>query len=96
MTFKLEAALRKAAREKRSCENQHLIIILDKPLEKFPWESMSFLRHKSISRIPSLPFFLEHFSSCKNVLDPTSVCYVLNPAGDLAHTQKLFEEPLER
>jgi separase len=73
-----------------------LIILLDKPLEKFPWESMSFLRHRSISRIPSLSFLVEHLEICKNVLDPTSAFYVLNPTGDLANTQKLFETALER
>jgi separase len=96
MTFKLEGALRKAARQKRSCANQHLILILDKPLEKFPWESMPFLNHRSISRIPSLSFLVEHLEICKKVLDPTSAFYVLNPTGDLANTQKMFEKSLDR
>ena len=97
ITFKLESALRKAARDKRISGNPHLIMILDKPLERFPWESMRFLSQKSISRIPSLPFLLEHLKSSKKLfLDQKKVLYLLNPAKDLIHTQELFEGPFEK
>lgn len=89
--------MRRAARDKRVCADSHLIMVLDKPLEKFPWECLPFLRRKSITRIPSLPFLFEHLDTClSRTLNPENVCYLLNPAQDLANTQLLFEGHLER
>lgn len=54
---------------------------------------MPILRGRSVSRVPSLSFLLDrlrlrpHFGA----VDPQRAFFVLNPAGDLKHTQSTFE-----
>ena len=77
--------------------DRHLVLILDKAIQSFPWESLPILRGHSVSRVPSLSFLLDrlrmrpHFGA----VDPQRAFFVLNPAGDLKNTQKTFE-PLLR
>ena len=76
----------------------HIILILDKELGSFPWESMPCLQDRSVSRMPSL-------GSVKDRLDmirtqsPTAAhytipasqgAYMLNPSSDLTLTQETF------
>lgn len=74
----------------------HTILILDKELQMFPWESMDFLRGLPISRLPSLQCLNERLiqhdiTKQKLTIDRQNVSYILNPVGDLKSTQTTFE-----
>ncbi|XP_062932120.1 separin [Cynocephalus volans] len=78
--------------------NRHLVLVLDKDLQKLPWESMSSLRALSVTRLPSFRFLLSYSiikeSGTSSVLsqgvDPRSTFYVLNPHNNLANTEEQF------
>ncbi|KAJ2396267.1 separin protein, partial [Coemansia sp. RSA 2603] len=72
---------------------RHLILALDKHAQQLPWEMMPCLADHPVSRVPSVSFLLDHLltASKPSTVDPTSVSYVLNPAGDLPRTQTVFE-----
>lgn len=74
-----------------SVKKVHTILILDKLIQKLPWENLPILKDKSISRMPSLMFLYLHLLSCKTEIDLSKTFYVLNPSGDLINTQKTFE-----
>ncbi|KAI9795727.1 MAG: hypothetical protein M1835_005290 [Candelina submexicana] len=80
---------------------QHTIMILDKSLHVFPWESLPILKGLSVSRLPSLSCLRDRLIMQKQQayaggLDGYHIhrgngTYVLNPAGDLKSTQETFE-----
>ncbi|KAJ4391742.1 separin protein [Gnomoniopsis smithogilvyi] len=86
----------------------HTILVLDKALHTFPWESMPCLQGLSVSRVPSLAclrrLILDQRSSSRDspntddqVGHHVSIdngTYILNPSGDLKATQDTFEAPL--
>lgn len=94
-----------AEREDERSEKSHTILILDKALHSFPWESLDCLRGFSVSRIPSLHCLRERlvemnkqevgkapvpgFSARKD-----SGTFILNPSGDLKSTQTTFQTSL--
>ena len=78
---------------------QHIVLITDKRLHRFPWESLTPLRGKSVSRVPALSFIRDRLRSDVAKTDKYSVrdaCYVLNPSGDLVETEKRMKPHLER
>lgn len=84
---------------------EHLFLALDKNVQGIPWESIPVLRGQPVSRIPSLPFLLDHlelarFSSPEKAgllsVNARKVFYVLNPSGDLSRTQTHFEPWLDQ
>jgi separase len=85
-------------------EQTHAVLILDKSLHCFPWESLPCMAGRSVSRLPSLGCLRTRILRQPEpktagqlpglYADPTDGAYVLNPAGDLASTQKTFMEPL--
>lgn len=87
----------------------HTILVLDKALHTFPWESLPCLQGLAVSRVPSLAclrrLILEHKPRTASETDGpehpaghhvsiTSGTYMLNTSGDLKTTQATFEEPL--
>lgn len=82
----------------------HTILLLDKALHIFPWESLPCMQEQPISRMPSLaclrrlileqrppstsPDSSGHFASL------SSGSYILNPSADLKTTQSAFLPPL--
>ncbi|KAK4691901.1 separase, partial [Lecanoromycetidae sp. Uapishka_2] len=89
---------------------QHTILILDKNLHCFPWESLPCLDGHAVSRLPSLGCLrdriLQQRKQREQCHTPPVVennyqvsreggSWVLNPAGDLTATQDRFEEPLQ-
>ncbi|KAM5443641.1 separin protein [Microsporum ferrugineum] len=85
--------------------SRHTILVLDKSLHAFPWESMQCLRHSSVSRMPSLHSVRDQILRFKNqeipgngqfgfYADRNSGTYLLNPAGDLKSTETAFRAPL--
>lgn len=90
---------------------EHTILILDKKLHCFPWESLPCLRGRPISRLPSLACLRgrilqmnldtdQNDSSADSregcVVDRSKGAYILNPGNDLSNTQAALEEPLAR
>ena len=84
--------------------HQHTILVLDKALHCFPWESLPCMRNRSVSRVPSLEFLRRRIlqqltqasftSDSRFLVGSASGTYVLNPSGDLTATQSRFEEQL--
>lgn len=81
----------------------HTVLILDKSLHSFPWESLPCLHGFPVSRLPSLECLRERIVNFKSVEDssdrPFEVNrhnghFILNPSGDLKTTQSTFEEEL--
>ncbi|KAL9132139.1 MAG: hypothetical protein Q9217_000073 [Psora testacea] len=90
-------------------DREHIILILDKQLHCFPWESLPCMKGRSISRLPSLACLRKRImqqrerkpqgSSLSSARDGLHVerqkgAFVLNPAGDLSNTQTRFEDPM--
>ncbi|KAL8657624.1 MAG: hypothetical protein Q9226_001727 [Calogaya cf. arnoldii] len=89
---------------------QHTVLILDKELHCFPWESLPCLNKQAITRLPSLSCLRDgilqqrrqQMRSVDNAndgekrfcVDRRSGAYVLNPGGDLKATQETFEQSL--
>jgi len=89
--------------------NGHTILVLDKNLHCFPWESMNCLKDHSLSRLPSLACLRRRILEQRDqqkmhrpqqeedrfLVDRHSGAFILNPGGDLTNTQNRFEEPLQ-
>jgi separase len=85
----------------------HTILILDKNLHMFPWESLPCLENLSISRLPSLAALRERILAGKPpTVKPNAPpghyismdaggTSILNPSGDLAHTLKTIKPHLD-
>jgi separase len=86
-------------------ESNHTILILDKSLHVFPWESLPCLEGVSVSRMPSIACLRNRILAQKRdiesqepdgfYIDRGNGAYVLNPAGDLKATQAAFEDDLK-
>ncbi|XP_007947715.1 separin [Orycteropus afer afer] len=78
--------------------NRHLVLVLDKDLQKLPWENMPSLRALPVTRLPSFRFLLTYSiikeSGASSVLsqgvDPRSTFYILNPHNNLSSTEEKF------
>ena len=83
-------------------KQDHVILLLDKALHMFPWESLPCLRGRSVSRLPTLGSLMERVvdSPIEGASWPTVSgnrgFFVLNPEGDLKHTQTQFENTLSK
>ncbi len=82
---------------KSKCTSQApVILVLGKEIELLPWESLSILRTCQVTRMPSVSLVekrLKESLEAKNLsaTRPLKGYYVLNPANNLARTQKTFE-----
>ncbi|EHK96041.1 putative Separin [Glarea lozoyensis 74030] len=84
---------------------KHTILILDKALHAFPWESLPCLNGQAVSRLPSLGCLRDRIllqrgqasDGCPDghYVDRQNGSYILNPAGDLKNTQATFEKSLQ-
>lgn len=83
----------------------HTILILDKSVHMFPWESLPCLRGHSVSRLPSLASLRDRILMMQEknpsqqpqpgfYADKARGAYILNPGSDLVNTQKAFEGDL--
>ncbi|XP_047405825.1 separin isoform X1 [Sciurus carolinensis] len=78
--------------------NRHLVLVLDKDLQKLPWESMPSLRVLPVTRLPSFRFLLSYSiikeagasSVLSHGVDPQSTFYILNPHNNLSSTEEQF------
>ncbi|POS87101.1 hypothetical protein EPUL_001308 [Erysiphe pulchra] len=86
-------------------EGRHTILILDKNLHSFPWESLPCLDGLAVSRLPSLESLRERLIPWSEKLDTGKLdgcyidrslgSYILNPGGDLKHTLGIFNKKLQ-
>ncbi|NXA43839.1 ESPL1 protein, partial [Eudromia elegans] len=74
-----------------------LVLVLDKHLQRLPWESMAFLRDVAVTRLPSLRFLLSYSlareragSVLRRGVNPASTFYILNPHNNLPGTEERF------
>ncbi|XP_055365258.1 separin isoform X2 [Betta splendens] len=78
----------------------HMVLILDKYLQKLPWECISILKSHSVSRMPSLHSLvglsIQKEADSRSVLnqgvDTKQVFYVLDPDANLGNSQERFKE----
>jgi separase len=88
-----------------SDEGRHTILILDKALHSFPWESLPCMEGQAVSRLPSLGCLRDRILSAKHdgseqIPDGCYAkrdhgSYILNPGGDLKNTQATFGKALQ-
>ncbi|KAK4899089.1 separin protein [Elasticomyces elasticus] len=84
-------------------EDRHLILVLDKRLQAFPWESLPCLEGSSVSRMNSMLGLRKRILSMRqqrpacdrHVVSRRSGTYILNPSKDLASTQTTLAPSLE-
>lgn len=89
-------------------QTKHTILILDKALHAFPWESLPCMEGYAVSRLPSLGCLRDRIVN-QDVLQQqdshmplkkgfyvhrSNGASILNPSGDLVATQSKFEQPL--
>ncbi|XP_051271664.1 separin isoform X1 [Dicentrarchus labrax] len=78
----------------------HVVLILDKYLQKLPWESIAILSSHSVSRMPSLHSLIglsiqkeiDSQSILRQGVDTRQVYYVLDPDANLGNSQDRFKE----
>lgn len=78
----------------------HLVLVLDKNLQKLPWESLPTLISRPVTRLPSLRFLLSYDlvkkycpqSAFTKGVNPDSTYYVLNPHANLPGTEERFRD----
>ncbi|KAJ5775905.1 uncharacterized protein N7511_000916 [Penicillium nucicola] len=80
---------------------KHTILVLDKALHLFPWESLPCLQGYPVCRVPSLECLRDRIlqfrgSSSGAIMNRKSGAYVLNPTGDLRSTQTTFEQDFSK
>ncbi|KAJ7424836.1 separin [Pitangus sulphuratus] len=93
----LEEALEGALERGQGDRVGSLVLLLDKHLQRLPWESLSALRAVPVTRLPALRFLLSYVmaqQSSGSVLargvNPKSTFYVLNPHNNLGGTEQRF------
>lgn len=84
-----------ARAQKYEHHEEHLVLIPGTSCAFFPWESLSFLRGKSVTRMPSVYSLLEVLRTQKNTLlvsigSHGGLFYMVNPSGDLMRTETRF------
>ncbi|KAK5723968.1 separin protein [Elasticomyces elasticus] len=84
-------------------EDQHLILVLDKRMQAFPWESLPCLEGSSVSRMNSMLGLRERILSMRqqraaadrHFVSRISGTYILNPSKDLTSTQTTLAPSLK-
>ncbi|KAK4038459.1 peptidase family C50-domain-containing protein [Parachaetomium inaequale] len=86
--------------------NMHTILLLDKALHVFPWESLPCMQGLAVSRMPSLACLRRLILDRRQPENTTTTTeghhaplpaggtYILNPSADLTSTQSTFSQPL--
>lgn len=106
MTVEVLDALRSyhEASEAQDDESQHIVLVLDKRLQAFPWENLPCLEGISVSRVGSMLSLRDCIGSMRAQIDAEgrhlvsrkSGAYILNPSSDLTSTQTVLEPALSK
>lgn len=93
------------AANSNEADQTHLILILDRKLHAFPWESLPCLQNVSVSRVGSMLTLRERIlamhrqmkdgSEEKHFVHKQSGAFILNPSGDLSRTQTTMSPLLD-
>ncbi|XP_036616254.1 separin [Trichosurus vulpecula] len=93
----LQEAVKRQQGQTRQSDG-HLVLVLDKDLQKLPWENIPSLQAQPVTRLPSLRFLLS-YSLIREVgassvwnrgVNPQSTFYILNPQNNLGNTEERF------
>ncbi|KAK6001461.1 hypothetical protein QM012_002792 [Aureobasidium pullulans] len=86
-------------------DQNHLILILDRKLHGFPWESLPCLQNVSVSRVGSMLTLRERILAMRRQMkdnaeeryfvNKQSGKFILNPSGDLSRTQTTMSPLLD-
>lgn len=86
-------------------DQNHLILILDRKLHGFPWESLPCLQNVSVSRVGSMLALRERILAMRRqmkdgaeeryLVNKQSGTFILNPSGDLSRTQTTMSPLLD-
>ena len=76
---------------------QHTFLVISSKSHIFPWESMSFMKDFSVSRVPSIQSLNEiirrnNDEAQINVPIQSNIAMILNPGSDLGRTEDRFSE----
>ncbi|KAM3504698.1 hypothetical protein MY10362_003398 [Beauveria mimosiformis] len=88
-------------------DGAHTILVLDKALHVFPWESLPCMEGLAVSRVPSLACLRQLMTESNmpakdkasadslpgHYVSSTAGTYMLNPSSDLKSTQTFFQKP---
>ncbi|CAG9985690.1 unnamed protein product [Clonostachys byssicola] len=84
-------------------EDAHTVLVLDKALHAFPWESLPCMDGLAVSRVPSLACLQRLLKEAKmpkgtvqqskgHYVSTENGTYMLNPSSDLKNTQSYFQK----
>ncbi|KAF4969698.1 hypothetical protein FSARC_3144 [Fusarium sarcochroum] len=91
-------------------EDAHTILVLDKALHAFPWESMPCMEGLAVSRVPSLACLRQLITESQPLASENDTpedapeghyvsaergTYILNPSTDLVNTQSTFHSTMK-
>ncbi|KAK6439060.1 separin protein [Oleoguttula sp. CCFEE 5521] len=105
MTVETLDALRSIeAPDASASEDKHLILVLDKRLQMFPWENLPCLQNASVSRVNSMLTLRKCIMAMRSgssadgryAVPRSSGGYILNPSLDLFNTQAILEPVLRK
>ncbi|KAI9374495.1 peptidase family C50-domain-containing protein [Aspergillus egyptiacus] len=95
-------AYHETTRNEARKQPNNTVLVLDKSLHLFPWESLPCLQGLPVCRVPSLECLRDRvlrFRASKKTslgINRRKGTYILNPTGDLQSTQGTFEKDLSR
>lgn len=99
-----------AARGGGRADDAHTVLVLDKALHAFPWESMPCMEGLAVSRVPSLACLRQLILESRkptadfegdedlpegHYVSKARGTYILNPSTDLKNTQTTFQSTLK-
>ncbi|KAL4967712.1 C50 family peptidase [Aspergillus stella-maris] len=93
-------AYHEAASNEAQQKPNNTILVLDKSLHLFPWESLPCLQGLPVCRVPSLECLRDRVLQFRGQrktgfgINRRNGIYMLNPTGDLQTTQNTFEKDL--
>lgn len=85
-------------------ESQHVVLVLDKRLQAFPWENLPCLENVSVSRVGSMLSLRDCITAMQTQRDAEdrymvsrkSGAFILNPSSDLTSTQSTLQPALSK
>ncbi|KAG5422064.1 ESP1 [Candida metapsilosis] len=75
--------------------SEHIVLIPSARCSFFPWESLQFLRSKSVTRMPSVSMLIDVLQK-QSPVKKNDVYYLINPGGDLKTSQERFQPVIEK
>lgn len=107
MTVEIIDALRlyhEASTEADAQPDQHMVLVLDKRLQAFPWENLPCLEQHSVTRVGSMlslrdcisAMRLQHGVFDRHVVSRKTGTFILNPSSDLTSTQNTLLPALSK